>query len=126
MGRIKRGGGDGGEPVRGPLGWCLYADRIAWRYAPGHDVVGRAGSGSDESRPTGTPYDHNRSADRQMTVSEIGDIAVYSITTSARRRNASSIDARVALAALHFLVCVIPARADRLGGFDAPAVKHGG
>jgi hypothetical protein len=29
---------------------------MAWRYAFGHDVVGRAGSGSDQDLTTGTPY----------------------------------------------------------------------
>ena len=31
MGRIKRGGGDGGEPARSPPGRSSYADRMAAR-----------------------------------------------------------------------------------------------
>ena len=60
MGRIKRGGGDGGEPVRSPPGWsqmisrvpaaCRRKARSSWR---------RAGSNASFA---GTPYvqPHNR------------------------------------------------------------------
>lgn len=39
MGRIKCGGGNGGEPVRSPPGRYSYTDRMAQRHAFGHDVT---------------------------------------------------------------------------------------
>jgi hypothetical protein len=41
MGRIKRGGGDGGDPVRSPPGWSYI--RSAAR--PAHMIFGRARAG---------------------------------------------------------------------------------
>ena len=52
VGRIKRGGGDGGEPVRSPLGWSQTIGR-----APGRnvEVAGRVGGGSELGAAIG-PY----------------------------------------------------------------------
>jgi len=56
MGRIKRGGGNGGEPARSPLGRRSYADCMTGRSEPGHEPLRRAGGEySGRTREAGTP-----------------------------------------------------------------------
>jgi len=57
VGRIKRGGGDGGEPVQSPPGRRSYADCLIDRLRSIKELLGRADTQINGERPTevGTP-----------------------------------------------------------------------